>query len=222
MATWLEIKTEIENEYDLTEETFKTPQELLDDANEAIDEIESEIHGIHDKYFETEGYLALVTGESEIDKPTDMYANKITGIFYNDGSTKYEILPLKDKRKILSVETDDRYMYRVVNSTAGGSLIKIYPVSRETSSTNVTIHYIRQAIHLVDDASVLDIPEGKAFIKQYVVDKAANKERMTPDAQESPALKRKRTLLLEVLSSMVDDENNEIEADLSLYREMEL
>lgn len=218
-STWLQIKTEIENKYDLLDEDFFSATEMLDAANEAIDDIESEIHSIHEKYFETSGNIALVLGTSEYAKPSDMYANKVTGIYYNDGSTKYEIKPLKDKSDIDFVQDGDRYRYRFVNSTSGGIKIKLYPASQETSSTNVTIHYIRQAKHFALDADVLDIPEAEAFIKQYVVDQAANKERMTPDAPESAALGRKRKVLIEVLSTMVEDENSEIKPDLSFLED---
>jgi hypothetical protein len=97
--------------------------------------------------------------------------------------------------------------------------IKLYPASRETSSTNVTIFYRRKANRIVSDSTVIDIPEGDSFIKQWVIDKAANKERMTPDAPESAALARKRELLLNSLTNQIDDENNEVTMDISHYQD---
>lgn len=215
--SWAEIKQEILDEYDLNEETFVTEAELVSYINAAIDDIESEIHAIHDKYFETEGFLALTAGQSMYDLPADIYAAKITGVYYNNGSDKYEITPLRDKKRIMSVEQEDDYQYRIVNSTADGMKLRLYPQSREDSAENVTIHYIRSAKRVTPDNDIIDIPEARGFLKQFVVDKAANKERMTPDAPESPALQRLRKNLIDILTEMVPDDNNEIIPDFSYY-----
>lgn len=218
--SWAELKQEILDEYDLNEETFVTEDELVSYINAAIDDIESEIHAIHDKYFETEDYLALTTGVSSYDLPSDIYASKITGIYYNNGSVKYEILPLKDKKEILDVQAGDLYRYRIVNTTADGVKLKLYPESAETSTETVTIFYIRNAKRIDDDNDDIDIPEARSFLKQFVVDKAANKERMTPDAPESAALARLRKNLIEILSVMAPDDNNLIKPDFSHYEDM--
>lgn len=220
MATWATLKQEILDEYDLNEETFINEAELEALANRALRSIESQIHEINDKYFETEAYVALTAGQETITLPTDIYAAKITGIFYDNGSDKYEILPLKDKRKILCVESDDEYRYRIVNSASSGLHIKLYPASRETSTSNVTIHYIRNVKQITAETDVIDIPEAENFIKQYVVEKAANKERMTPDAPDSAALQAERSLLIQSLTNRTPDDNNELVADYGYYSEM--
>lgn len=216
--TWLELKTEIELEYDLAEETFVTADELVHFVNEAIDDAEAEIHNINEKYFETETELNIFAGQAEYDFPADIYAFKITSIFFI-GNMKYEVLPLQDKRKILQVQPTDDFRYRIVNSAASGKKIRLYPTPAEDVVLGLQVHYLRQANRVADDTSVIDIPEAKSFLKQYVIDKAANKERMTPDAPESPALMRKRKQLLETLSTMVPDENDELEANTEYYEE---
>lgn len=217
--TWLTIKTEIQDEYDLSEESFVDAGELLTYANSGLEDIEKEIHTLHDKYFAAEANLSLVTSTAAYSLPTDIYATKITSVWYNDGATKYEITELKDLSQIPYVNTSDNYQYRIVNNTATGLQIKLYPTSRETSSANVTIYYRRKVAKFVNDASTLDVPEGKEFIKQFVTDKAANKERMTPDAPESAALTRKRKQLLESLENQIDDDNNQVVVDMSYYEE---
>lgn len=218
--SWLELKQEIMDEYDLNEETFVTSEELVAYVNAAIDDIEAEIHTINDKYFETEANLQLVYGTSSYSLPTDIYASKITGVYYNDGSLKYEILPLKDKKNIMWIQPNDLYKYRIVNSAYEGVKLKLYPASREDSETNVTIHYIRNAARVSATNDMIDIPEARQFLKQFVIDKAANKERMTPDAPESAALARLRKSLIEVLSEMAPDDHNEVGMDLTWYEGM--
>lgn len=218
MATWGEIREEIQAEYDLGEETFVDATELLQYANSAIEDIEKEIHTIHDKYFHSESVVSLITGVQDYNLPTDIYANKVTGLYYTDGTTKYEIKEIKDLREIIDVESEDDYRYKIVNTTSNGTKLRIYPSSRETNS-NVTLFYRRRIKLFQNDASILDVPEAKEFVKQYVIDKAMNKERMTPDAPESAALGRKRKALLDSLENMIDDDNTDLLINTEFYEE---
>lgn len=216
--TWGEIKAEIEAEYDLTEETFVDGAELLQYANSGIEDIEKEIHTINDNYFHSEASISLVNGTADYDLPSDIFANKITGWIYDDGSKSYMIKELKDLSKIPDVRNEDFYQYRIINTTAGGTKIRVYPTPKATE-TNNTLFYRRRIVLLEDDSSVLDVPEAKEFLKQYVIDKAANKERLTPDAQESPALMKKRKSLLDSLAKMIDDDNTEVYINTDYYEE---
>jgi hypothetical protein len=215
--TLASIIDEINDEYDLTDEIFTNEEELIGYANEAVEDIEKEIHTINDKYFEAEEYLAIVSGTASYDPPTTIYANKITGVYFNDGSNKYEVKPIKDLSIIDDIEAGDAYRYRIVNNAATGTKIKLYPTPVFTSSSTIRVHFLRNATKFEDTADELDIPEAKSFIKQFIVDKVVNKERMTPDAPESAALGRKRKALLDSLQTMRPDENNEIPADVSSY-----
>lgn len=216
--TWAEIKAEIEAEYDLTEETFVDATELLQYANSGIEDVEKEIHTINDNYFHSESSISFVNGVSDYSLPSDIFANKITGWVFDDGSKSYMIKELKDLSKIPDIQTTDYYQYRIINTTAGGTKIRVYPTP-STTETNNTIFYRRRIVLFVDDSSVLDVPEAKEFLKQYVIDKAANKERMTPDAQESPALMKKRKSLLDSLAKMIDDDNTEVYINTDYYEE---
>lgn len=218
--TWDEIRTEVEDEYDLSEETFVTPEELLAYANEAIEMVESSLMKVENgAYFKDQESLALVNGTSLYDLPDTIYANKVRKIIYNDGSRKYVIARLKRIEDIPLIDSSDDYMYEIVNNSVTGTQIKLHPASRETSASNVTIYFIRNANRLVEDDDELDIPEAKAFIKQYVIEKAMNKERMTPDAQPSPSLVNKHDMLIDALTDMVPDEDNKIPMDLSYYED---
>jgi hypothetical protein len=223
MKTWGEMRTEIEAETNTGGEDFVADTELLAWANDAKTEAEAEIVSLYDPYLETEDYLALAIGEDSYDLPADIYASKITGIYFNDGSESYEITLMKRKSTILNVNDNARYQYRIVNTTADGVQLKLYPASRETSSTNVTIHYIRRSAPITDDNSLMDIPLADAFIKQYVKDKIRGKE-LGPLAEESRSqlLEKQKQLLIEALNQMIPDENSDqIDPDLTFYDAIE-
>lgn len=218
MATWAKIREEIQSEYDLSEETFVTPSELLQYANSAIEDIEKEIHTIHDKYFHAEDSISLIQGNKDYNLPTDIFANKITGIYFSNGADKYEVKEIKDLRDIIDIEADDDYRYKIVNTTAGGTKLRLYPAAKD-SATSLRIFYRRRIKLFVNDTDILDIPEAKEFVKQFVIDKAINKERMTPDAPESAALTRKRKALLDSLENMIDDDNTDLTINMDFYEE---
>lgn len=223
--TWSEIKTELQAEYDLSEETFVNATELLYYANAAIQHVEKEIHTFNDKYFEAEANIALTTGVDTYSLPSDIYGNKITGVFYSDsgalstGGIRYEIKPVRKLEDLMSVSAAAPYCYRITNIQSVGTRFKLYPASRETSSSNVTMFYRREAKQFTSDSDTLDIPEAKQFIKQYVVEKAKNKETMTPDAPLSPRLEGMLKSLLESLENMIDDNNNDIVVTFDHYEE---
>ena len=224
MATWSEIKAEIQTEYDLSEEVFVNADELMTYANQGLEELGREIHVINDNYFSAEAPLALTAGSDEYSLPTNIYANKINLIWYNSGgsptaigSVAYEIKPLKKLTDIASVGPSSLYKYRIKNNTI--PKLKFYPASLETSSTNVTIFYRREVSLFTADTDLLDIPEAKQFIKQYVVEKAKNKEAMTPDAPPSDRLSYMKKTLLDSLEHMIDDDNNEVEINMDHYEE---
>jgi hypothetical protein len=219
MATWGTIKSEVQAENDLAEETFVNDAELLQYGNSALEDIEKEIHTLNDKYFAAEANISLVDGTSTYSLPADIYANKINAIIYDDGSTAYEIKEIKSLKELPAVEDEDQYRYRIINNAATGQQIKLYPASLETNSSYVTIYYRRKVALFEDDDTVLDVPEGKDFVKQYVTDKVVNKERMTPDAPESAALQSKRKKLLDSLENQIDDDNTDVVVDTSYFGE---
>jgi hypothetical protein len=219
--TWAIIKAEIEDECDLAEETFVDAGELMNYANSALEDIEKEIHTLNDKYFAAEANLSMVSGTAAYSLPSDIYATKITGIYFDDGSKSYEIKEIKDLSILPDIETSDDYRYRIINNAATGLQLKLYPTAQTTDSTSVTIHYRRKVNKFLTTATTIDVPEGKEFVKQFVTDKVTNKERMTPDAPESAALKRKRDQLLDSLTKQIDDNNNGLGVDMSYYAEFE-
>lgn len=208
-VTWAELKTEIEDEYDLAEETFVETAELMALGNEAVEDAEKEIQAVNPSYFRASEVLPLVAGTASYDLPDDIFANKIELLMFDDGSCSYEIKPIRNLAVIPDICEGDDYRYLITNQGAEGTKIKIFPTPTASDATSVTLYYIRNVKLFTADEDELDIPEAKSFIKQYVVDKAANKENMTPGAPQSAALARKRQAFIDAIKVMMPDDNNE-------------
>lgn len=219
MKTWAQLEAEIRRETNTEGEDFYQDAELLAWCNDAIDEAAAEIVGLYDKYLETEGYLALTTGSSEVELPADIYANKITGIYYMNGDLQYEIKPMKRRGEMLGVGLNDCYRYRVLNGTEGRK-IKLYPESRETSTTNVVINYVRNPGDIALGTDTIDIPIADNFIKRWIKDRMMEKEVGIQEWPTGAVLNEKR-IMVEALNNMIPDENDEIGMDLSFYEEFD-
>lgn len=220
--TWAEIKTEVLKEYDLEDERFITPIELIQYGNKAIDRVEQLIHTIYEDYLLSSSDLVLTAGVSEYALPADIYAHKLVELWYQNGSKRYEIKRIRRKGDHRRVESTDEYMYRIFNRTeAVGPRIKIYPTPQEDLTVAGGIEYIRNMARILDDTSLIDAPESAPYIIQFIKDKCTNKERGTQDAGESGALSREEQLLVETLSNMVPDEDNVMLADFSHYEDMD-
>jgi len=215
-VTWATLKAEILRELDLQGEDFITATELMDYANDAIDEAEAEIMTIYEKYFETEANLSVTSGVATVSMPTGIYANKITCINYDNGSTKYEVKRIKNLKEIPHIQAGQLYRYRIINPT-GGYQIKLYPTPTETTSTYFTCYYLRNANAITADATVIDLPEAKGFIKAHIKARCMAKEGFPGNPAVNPDVEKQRQLLIETLENMVPDENNEIEPDMSFY-----
>lgn len=84
--TWLQIYQKMAAELDLELEDFETKEQLAGYANDAIAEIEAEIHTIYEDYFLTLGYLDFQLGQDEVPLPADLYAMKVRSIWFKSGS----------------------------------------------------------------------------------------------------------------------------------------
>ncbi len=232
--TFAQIKQKVERELDLEAEDIVQPEEFQEYVNDGIDEAEAEIHklGLEDEYFLTKAFLALNTGVGEYSLPANIYANKIRKVIYKSGSQVYEIKRLRGKKKfevIADIElygnTLDYYQYLLTNPDAdGGVVFNLYPPSRETSTQNANIWYIRCAnrwVDLVVDTTLCDLPAfALNFLYAYVQWRCFDKEQH-PGAGEKKAYKEEaKRLMVETLTNMVPDEESGIEMDLSSYDDL--
>jgi len=219
--TYSQLKTYLEQELDLQDETFITPNELMAYFNEAVDMIEAAIHNIYEDYFLTNAVLPITSGVAGCTLPSDIYAQKIRKILYNDnGSLKYEIRRLKKLEDILYIQPTDLYAYVILNSSTSGLALTLYPTPQDTN-TNITIWYIRNAKRFTSDSDVCDIPEFTNVLVQFVRWKCLNKEGHPDTAQAGSDLDRMRQEMVDTLTARVPDEDNFVLKDTTFYRDFD-
>jgi hypothetical protein len=219
--TYSELKSYLQKELDLEDETFITADEFLSYFNEAVDLVESAIHNIYEDYFLTSSTIFLVNGTQTYDLPTDIYAQKIRKILYSDGSAmKYEVKRVKKLEETLYITAPDLYRYIIKNSSSTGLKLAFYPTPSETSS-NMTIWYIRNALRFVDDTDVCDIPEFTSVIVQFVRYKCLTKEGHPDAAQAAQDLERMKQEMVDTLTARVPDEDNYVLKDTEFYRDFD-
>lgn len=237
--TYGQLRTKLELDLDLQDETFITPDEMVGYFNEAIDEAEAEILKIHEDYFLNDHTPTLVAGTSQYALPTDIYAAKIRGVVYSSGGLIYPVNRIPNFQKFLDLaETTqfgsaERYRYYIKNdvptsTTVTNVFFVLAPTSRE-AGTPITIWYIRQAnrVPLVtggsqgaSDAIVIDIPEFFTFLLWKVKTLCLSKDGIDPRLEKAELeLERQRKLMVDTLTEMVLDDDNEIQGDLSHYTE---
>lgn len=220
--TWAQLKAKVISDLNLTGEDFVDPTELLGYGNEAVSQTEKQVHTIYEDYLLASSPVALTAGTSDYALPSDIFAHKIRGLYYNDGTTKYEISRIKKLSDVNYVEsTWSRYEYRIVNSASVGPRIRLFPASLETSSSNVVCWYIRSAARFATDADTLDIPEAANFVIAYVKECVKAKERNLASIEWTPALKLELQALIETLTQMVPDDDTSVPLELDFYAEHE-
>ena len=219
--TYSELKTYLEQELDLQDETFITPNEMMSYFNEAVDMIESAIHNIYEDYFLTNTPLSIANGQAAYTLPSDIYAQKIRRILYNDGGAyKYEIKRVKKLEEIMFIVAPDLYSYIITNDSTNGLRINLYPTP-QADQPFATIWYIRNAKRFTQDTDVCDIPEFTNVLVQFVRWKCLNKEGH-PDAQQAGSdLDRMKQEMVDTLTARIPDEDNFVLKDTSFYRDFD-
>lgn len=224
--TWQQIRTKVERDLDLEGESFITPEEMLGYANEAIDEVERQIHNLCEDYFLTRATLTLAAGQEAYNFPPDIYAMKIRALVYRLGTSVWKIERIRDWHKFEQYEVDQtgqgsdvQYGYFIVNSAAGSPKILFAPTPNETGGL-IRAWYIRNANELTADASICDIPEAVNYIIQYIKVRCYEKEQNPMLQKAISDLDTERATTIATLSHQVADNSNEIEADSRLYDDM--
>lgn len=160
--TYQEAMTKVVTDNDLqeifeAEEAFISPDELIGYFNEALTEAESEIQAMAQDYFLTKYFVPMVQGQAIYDLPDNIFANKIRGIFYLNGSINYPVMQFRRRDKFENIEMTDQYAldafyaYLLINDSVGQAKMQIHPVSRDTAImppavsafTPMTMWYIR-------------------------------------------------------------------------------
>lgn len=155
--TYQEAKNKIITDLDLEDEKFISPNELIGYFNEALTESEAEIQAMNQDYFLTKAFVPVVQGTKTYDLPENIFANKIRGLYYLNGSINYPIGQPRRKNKFENIELTDvyapsaDYCYLLVNNFVGQAKIQFHPTMRDTAImpplpgafTPIVLWYIR-------------------------------------------------------------------------------
>ena len=223
-----EMNQKIKNDLDLNEETFIQPQELVAYFNEAVDLIEGQIHTLYEDYFLTNASFDVTAGQTEVDLPSNIFANKIRRIMWSLNETeKYAMQRVKNLDELLLMQPTDDYRFMMTNSEGTnlqppGFKIAISPAFRVTTNTlPLKIWYLRNAKRYEDENSYCDIPEYSNVINQYVRYKCHAKEGHPDAAADLADLGRLQQAMVETLRDKYIDEQNEVPKDLTFYRDFD-
>jgi len=225
MKIWLysELAAKVNMDLDLMDESFITSSELIGYCNEAIEDAEAEILKINEDYFLSSATMAWTAGTSLYALPSDIYISKIRSLMYVNGTDVYAIKRIRTMdefeniTEIANFEPNAQYQYIVRNaSAAAGIQVQVFPAPRNTG-TFVTAWYIRSANRISVTTDPLDIPEFASFIMQFMKVRCYEKEGHPNLQMAIGALDKQRTLMIESLTEMVPDNNNQVPCDFSHY-----
>lgn len=144
--TYQDLRREVEQSLDLEEELYIAPSEMLRYANEAIEEAEAEIQNIHENYLKTKAPLWFVPNRAVYAYPSNIYAQKIRGIHYQNGADRYEVRRIRRYHQASRIadaeylqDTSDFYRWDQRNdSPTSGAKIFLVPTPQETSGTAIS------------------------------------------------------------------------------------
>lgn len=221
--TYGSLVTRVSADYDISDENFIPAAELLTLFNAALRSVEKTIHDLHfeDKYFLINGAINLVNGTADYALPTDIYASKIRHLWYENGSTKYEIPKMRNVKDYKFAMSGDGYEFLLMN-TASGIVLRMLPTPTE-SGAYVKMLYIREIRRFVastsDATNTLEIPEAEDAVIAHVKRGITRKMRRPDLTQVEDALFQAEMATLEAsLKEMVPDENNLAQMDLTYYQ----
>jgi hypothetical protein len=228
--TYAELKLKVQRETDTQAEDFVTDEELMSYFQDAVNECEAHIHkmGLDNQYFLSRASADLAIGQQSVDLPDDIYATKILRLILAGNGKVYTIRRMKsenfyERMENINIfnESSDAYEYIILNSD-GATLpvIEIWPPSKDAGTNILKIYYIRSAVEIDGDDSVIDIPEFYSFICGFVKYKIYDKEGSVMAADAKIEMERQRQLMLDTLAEQTPDSDNLIEPDLSSYEEM--
>jgi hypothetical protein len=229
--TFAALKLEVQSETDTEAEDFVTATEIMAYFQEAVDECAAHIYKVWPlatNYFEKLTQFDLTVGQQLLTLPTDMYARSILRMVFNGNGKVFPIHRFNKSKRFEEIaeisqfnSTSDYYKYTFIDD---GSLnthqAKLWPASKDEGTGIIWLWYVREPIQIVDDTSLIDIPEFYYYIKSYVKWKIYGKEG-SPLLEEALADRNeKRALMLETLAEMTPDDDNLLEGDYSHYEEM--
>jgi len=226
MSTLLQLRTRVQEDLDLQDETFIVDSDINNWVNESISKAEAVIHTLYEDYFLSEATISVTAGTKLYDYPSDIYANKIRKITFvgSGNSTSHEVkraknLTLASERDVYDTGSNHVLEWTPYNDASNGRKIRIFPEASRTGTLRVW--YIRNAKQLSADTDNCDVDEFERYILQCVKTECYFKDG-DPRAIQSKQLEEQlKQDMIETLSNAVPDNNDEIPMDLSFYNDCE-
>lgn len=210
------LTTKIQRDLELHAEIFVQPEDIKSFINDAIDDAEELIIDSFSDYFITFQDYTVAVGDNYLDFPDDIYEMRTRGLYYDKQEynqdtgnlgTFYKVkkLPLES---VATVQSQDFYQYRNVNSQTDGPRIYIYPNIREGSTGRFRLWYIREAARLSESLDVLE----RGLRPQYIISHAKvsilQKEGSDLLTVEMQRLEAQTKKMLDSLSRVSDDDED--------------
>lgn len=248
MSTLNDLINDVKDDMDINEGTSNVLTSISDAdiarwIAKGVRSAERVIHGLYEDYFLSKTTIAITANTTEYSYPSDVYANKIRKIVFDNGSEAHEVKRTKD---ILSSQVNDILVnswsnpiltWTPINTSVSlvgvqkttGRKIKLFPKEGRTGTLHVW--YIRNANKLYDPATddldgdvsptallnECDIDEFEDYIVQYAKVAALLRDKDPTAADEKMILDELEEAMRSTLSDMAPDQNNELLADTSLY-----
>lgn len=222
------MRDHVKGDLDLEDEQFINDSDIDRWINEGVKSAEQQIHTLYEDYFLSQSVITLAEGQNLYDYPSDIYANKIRKIIYRDGVNNSTSTHLVRRVKNLLDATERDYFasnttnpilqWSPINDSTNGRKIRLFPQTGRGGFLDVW--YIRNAKQLTIDADVCDIDEFEDYVVQYAKTQALLKDN-DPRADDSKVLQEQyKGDMINTLSEMSPDNDNEVDMDLSHYDDM--
>lgn len=220
-VTLSQIKQRVRDLVDTESADFVDDAEILRYINEGIKKCEAWIHKLNEDYYKKDGAIAITSGSAECSLPSDIYAQKIRRLMFNNGTNKqYEVRRIRDEEVPFVVSTDTYYRYRLVFNSSDEKVLKLYPTPTESDATSLVMTYIKDAKQLSADTDVTDIPEFSQVVVDFTRYRVLVKEVTNPMlADVRQDLKDSIELMVSTLQQSIPDGNNEILLGDEIYQD---
>jgi len=220
MSTLKTLREEIQADLDLEDENFISDADINRWINQGIRSAERIIHGLYEDYFLCSADTDITTASNLVSYPSDVYGNKIRKILFKNGKDVHEVRRVSNlrdatDRDINETGSNPTLEWSPTNDSTNGRKIRLFPSASRNGT--LTIWYIRNALQLSADDSECDIDEFEIYVTQSAKVQCFLKEG-DPRANEAKMLEQQyKADMIETLSNMVPDNNDEIPMDMSFY-----
>lgn len=134
--TYGSVLQKVKMDLDLEDETFIQSDEFVGYFNEGLKEAFGEILGLHQNYFLAEWFIPSISGQDRFILPPNIFANKVRGCIYQNGSIIYTMKQMREKQIFENIAyvnqygLSDEYRYLVRNDIPGVPAMQIVPPVR--------------------------------------------------------------------------------------------